>query len=465
MKLFDVVPGELFSVLSSPNRVLYADALNVLYEAYHENIRIPEETLYSMLRGKLESQLAEATFEDEDIDEEELRDISGRARFLIRKLCGKGWFEKERGDDFEEYITVPGYSSSLLELFHQLTDDSPARGYSYVYTTYSVLKLANEGDNAYDKMVAVYNAYDSTKSLLNLLQKVYHNIRHYFQMQIDMQDLNQVLATHFDDFGQRVVEAYIRPLKVRDSVPKYRVPIQVILDAWIDDNALLMDMAGAAMQDKRGASLDQCRTDLLQKLFWIRERYESIEHEYLDEIDRQVRRYTRATTQRIENLTNRDQNVRGNLNYLLTRLSRKKRAGNLIEKIQPAFQLCEQSYLSEKSLWYRKRAAKREKTAPIEIEETEPDEETVREAMDMMRFKYSKEAVFQFIRERLTDADSCLSEDLDIQDDHAYIMSLLTAMESDDAGAFYRVKVLEGDYKQGDFTIPRLEFSRREEST
>ena len=63
MKLFDAVPNELFSVLASPNRSLYADALDVLYESYQENLKIPEETLYSMLRGKLEQQLAEATFE------------------------------------------------------------------------------------------------------------------------------------------------------------------------------------------------------------------------------------------------------------------------------------------------------------------------------------------------------------------------------------------------------------------
>ena len=55
-------------------------------------------------------------------DEDELRDISGRARFLIRKLGSKGWFEKERGTDFREYITVPGCSSRLLELFHALRD-------------------------------------------------------------------------------------------------------------------------------------------------------------------------------------------------------------------------------------------------------------------------------------------------------------------------------------------------------
>ena len=48
MKLFDAVPNELFSVLASPNRSLYADALDVLYESYQENLKIPEETLYSM---------------------------------------------------------------------------------------------------------------------------------------------------------------------------------------------------------------------------------------------------------------------------------------------------------------------------------------------------------------------------------------------------------------------------------
>ena len=86
----------------------------MLYEAYQANLKIPEETLYSMLRSKLEQQLADATFEGEDIDEEELRDISGRARFLIRKLHSKGWFEKERGEDFDEYITCLLYTSRCV---------------------------------------------------------------------------------------------------------------------------------------------------------------------------------------------------------------------------------------------------------------------------------------------------------------------------------------------------------------
>ena len=69
MRFFDAVPSDLFSPLASPNRALYADALDVLYTAYRENLKIREDALYSMLRSRLEQQLADATFDGEDIDE------------------------------------------------------------------------------------------------------------------------------------------------------------------------------------------------------------------------------------------------------------------------------------------------------------------------------------------------------------------------------------------------------------
>lgn len=463
MNLFEVVPGDLFSILASPNRKLYADALEVLYVAYRENLKIPEETFYSMLRQKLERQLAEATFDGEDIDEEELRDISGRARFLIRKLCNKGWFEKERGDDFDEYITVPGYSSRLLELFHLLQDDSPMRGYSYVFGTYSSLKVASEGTAIYDKMAAVYSAYENTQSLIKLLQMVYHNVKHFFQIQVEMQEVNAVLASHFDDFGQKVVEAYIRPLKIKDSVPKYRVPIQAILNNWLEDEDTLTAMANAALQDKRASTLDACRSDLLQKIFWVKDRYDCIENDYLDEIDQQVRRYTRATTQKIENLTNRDHNVRGNLNYLLTVLSRSRPGSDSIEKMQSAFQLCEQSFLSGKSLWYRKRPEKRTKSTPVLVQEVPIDPKITKQAELLLHPEYGKDAVAAYVKKWLGASGICYSKDLRLEDDKAYLMSLLAVLFSNDASAGYTVKVLDGTFSENGYFIPQLQIMRKEE--
>ena len=151
------------------------------------------------------------------------------------------------------------------------------RGYSHVFGTYSSLKVANESGSVFDKMAAVYSAYDNTQALINLLQMVYHNVKHFFQKQLHMQQINEVLASHFDDFGKNVVEAYIHPLKVKDSVPKYRIPIQSILKSWVEDDTLLLAMANAALQDRRGKTLDDCRSDLLKKIFWIDQRYDNIQ--------------------------------------------------------------------------------------------------------------------------------------------------------------------------------------------
>lgn len=283
-----------------------------------------------------------------------------------------------------------------------------------------------------------------------------------FILREDMQDVNQVLASHFNEFGQKVVEAYIRPLKIKDSVPKYRVPIQSVLRSWAEDDALLLAMANAALQDKRGDTVENCRSDLLQKIFWIDERYDNIEHDYLDEIDAQVRRYTRAATQKVENLTNRDQNVRGNLNVLLTALSRNRRAGDLVDRIQPVFQLYEQSFLSEKSLWYRKRPEKRTKAATVLIQETASDADAAAQAAQLLRSEYGRAAIAAYVQGWLGDADVRYSKDLNIKDDKSYIMSLLAVLTSGDSAAGYQIKELGGSFHENGYSIPQMQIRRKE---
>ena len=332
----------------------------------------------------------------------------------------------------------------------------------YKRQTYSTLKVAADSGNIYDKMAAVYGAYDNTRALINLLQMVYHNVKHFFQMQIKMQEVNDVLASHFDEFGQKVVEAYIRPLKIKDSVPKYRVPIQTILTGWIQDEALLLALSNTALQDRRGTTLEECRSDLLQKIFWVKDCYDSIEHDYLDEIDRQVRRYTRATTQKLENLTNRDYNVRGNLNYLLGALGRKHRTSELVDRIQPVFQLYEQSFLSEKSLWYRKRPGKRIKGEPVLVDESGLDAQAEAQAAELFRAEYARTAVAAYVERWLEDRRICYSKDIGLSDDKAYIMSMLAVLTGNDPQADYLVQELEGTYTENSYTIPQLQIMHKE---
>jgi hypothetical protein len=382
MRLFDVVPGELFSIIASPNRLIYSDALAVLYDALSGKFEDTKEHLFHNDPEQAGGRAGPLRIWRRRIYEEEAQDLSGRARFLIRKLRERGWIELERGDDFEEYVILPDYAIRILELFAELASETKASGFSFVYETYSTLRMAEEDPDggAYEKMMALYGAYDKTLALIKMLKTVYHNINRYFQRQLDLRDVNRVLAMHFDDFLRHIVEAYIRPLKIKDSVPKYKVPIQQVLDAWMEDNELLNAMAGAALQDKRFDSLEKCRSDIISKLFFIKESYEDFENEYLNEIDLKVRRYTRATTQKIESLTSHDQTVRGNLVYLLNALSEPEKADELVERSRPVFQIFEQAWLCEAGLYSRRRTGRREKQEGVLISEEPAD--LTRKALD-----------------------------------------------------------------------------------
>jgi hypothetical protein len=213
MNLFDRLPKELFSLLASPNKAVYSDALLVLYDAFQENLRIPKDTLFTMLRSRLENALVYSSFEDEGIEEEELQDLSGKARFLIRKLKERGWIDIEHDNIFTEYVIIPEYSIRIIELLKSIVDGEKSGGFSYVYDTYSSLKLSHEDENAgaYEKMMALSSARDKTAAMIKTLKRVYHNVNRYVQLLIDNDNINEVLSTHYDDFYQKVIEAHIQP--------------------------------------------------------------------------------------------------------------------------------------------------------------------------------------------------------------------------------------------------------------
>lgn len=465
MNLFDTLKDKnnMFSVLASPNKRIYAEALDVLYKAFNdERLQIPEETYFSMLRSRMEDILVSEQFnKEDDMLEEEYANISGRARFIIRKLYSKGWFEKERDEEFKENITLPTYSIKLLELFHMLSGNSQDSGYSYVYSTYLTLKGANDEDDVRNKTEAIYIAYNNTSSLIKMLKMVYHNINRYFILQIEMADLNEVLAKHYDDFSEQIVETYIRPLKIKDSVPKYRVPITTILDDWLENSKLLDKMAKAAQIDKRGETIEECKSDLIDKMLYIKESYEHIQNDYLNEIDNQVRKCTRQTTQKIEILTNNDQTVRGNINYLMSRISNSPKDDELIEKINSVFEIKQQKYLSEKSLWHRKRIQRRICTEPVIIKDDDRVEFSESEYENLFRNKYSKANVKKYMEDLFSSSETVSTADLEISNDEAYIMSALATINADDADSFYSFEYGNESICKSNYSVPNIRFMRR----
>ena len=83
-------------------------------------------------------------------------------------------------------------------------------------------------------------------------------------------------------------------------------------------------------------------------------------------------------------------------------------------------------------------------------------------AEELLRAKYGRTAVTDFMRERFSGKDELYSKDLALHDDNSYIMSILSFLRGEDEDSFYSVQSFDAEYREGDYTIPQLKFSRKE---
>ena len=466
MNIFERIPKELFSILASPNKAVYSDALLVLHDAFQENLKIPKDTFFTMLRSRLENALVYSSFEEEGIEAEEAEDLSGKSRFLIRKLKEKGWIDIERDSNFSEYIIIPEYSIRIIELLKSIADGERASGFSYVYDTYSSLKLAHEDEasEAYEKLIALNGAYDKTHAMTKVLKRVYHNVNRYVQQLIDSDDINEILAAHFDDFYGKIIEAHIKPLKIKDSIPKYKNPIKRILNVWLEDNDLLDSIARAAVLEKRTGTQEECRHDILRKIYFVKESYDTIEHDFLSEIDERIRKYTRATTKKIEYLTNTDRTVQGNLVFLLNALA-ENREDALPDNIGSIFDVFQQNFISENSLYRSKRPQQKTKQNPVLIHDDNADisSKIKEEYRHMLKSQYSKRNVLEYMERMFGDNPVTFSDDMDVCNDYDYILSLLAVLHGNTRSSFYRPSFMDGETGNDKYTIPKIRFERRKQ--
>ena len=88
-------------------------------------------------------------------------------------------------------------------------------------------------------------------------------------------------------------------------------------------------------------------------------------------------------------------------------------------------------------------------------------EEQVR-AAQLLQSKYCRAAVNAYVQGWLGDADMRCSEELSLEEDKDYIMSLLAILESKDASAGYVVQELDGIFCKNGYSIPQMQIRRKE---
>lgn len=488
MKLFEILPANLFSILSSKNREIYVEALFVLRRAFKQEMSINKPDLVAMLIANLEEIMLKIDLAAEEMEtstgEKEFSEedqggntLSAMAYFILRRFRETGWIEMEyQVESFEENITLPDYSVKLLNLLYSLTDENVREYNSFVYSTYSALKTADQerDDFMYN---ALLTAYENTINLVDELKTLHNNIRRYHQALNEYASVNQVLKGHFDEYKNLIMDRVYHPLKTLDSVPRFKEPIRKILYCWLGEQSLREHMEEQALLRGKYKTKEEATEDIILKIGEIGDIYEKLE-EILAEIDRKNAAYTRSSIEKMRYLLNTDRSIKGKIVELLRRVAAdeenvdktnvgevksNKTSLNLVEQMADQVNLFRQGYLDEKSLYMRAARRIKEEGQPLAVRVFD---ETVRErglAEFVNRAKniYSQAKVLKFMETIMRGVNVVTSKEIPLPDEKTFILLVLASIKGEEKKSFYRVEFLEGYVDNNGFRIPQMRFIRK----
>lgn len=466
MKLFDIIPASLFSILVSKNRALYVEALFVIRKAFKQEMTIRKDDLVSMLISSLDEAILELDMEAEQAefqDDEAVKSgqsLSATAHHLVRRLVETKWIEVEyQIDSFEENITLPDYSVKLLNLLYSFTDENVREYNSYVYSTYSALRTA---DTERDDFMfnALFTAYENTIKLVDELKTLHNNIRRYHQVLNEYANANDVLKGHFDQYKELILDRIYHPLKTLDSVPRFRMPILRILADWLSDLAVRQKMVVQAVQRGKHADEDEAMENMIAMMNEMCDIYEGIDR-MLEEIDRKNSAYTRASIEKMQYLLNTDRSIKGKLVEILS--SGDTHKDELIEHMSDSVDIFRQGFVDEKSLFTRRNISSKRDTSPMPLRETDAGigDKELENIVKKMGSLYNHQRVMAFVGRLMDGKHIVNSSDIRLENDEDFILLILAAVKNGERGFPYRVEFGSGTVDCCGYRIPDMRFMRK----
>lgn len=478
MNLFEKLPDNFFSILSSRNKNVYGIALVTLYEAltmYRSRIR--KNDYLDLLKSRSGDDVIKLNFDEEQYDEFIPQQIeptlANKASFVLKRLVETGWvyidYDVKTG---VEYLLLPSYSINMLKLIYQFADDSSSHYVSYVHTTYSDLKM--EDDLQDESMYrALDNAYNNTLNLEIEVIKLDNSIRVFNRQLADMFEPNEVLKQHFDICREDVVNPIYHPLKTHDSITLYHGPISSILKRWLEVDEVREKIVSQCLKEnKKVKNHDQAEEDVVKKINKIQDIYFRLSNE-ISNIDKTQSEYIKASTDKVIFLNNHDKTIKGKLEKILAVLARNINRGNdpscpnIIKDVASSIRLYQQGFLDTDSITkpYKRQMKIYGEPMPIDDFGHTFDENTINVLLGENQ-KYSDDNVMEFMSKNFKDKNSIHTKEMEIKDVEDFVFLILASIKATSRVSFYDLKrdenALDVNFDIDDkFNVPNFEYVKR----
>ena len=457
MKVFEIIPADFFSVLVSPNREIYADALMKLYEMFQTEINIRLKSFLAELEILLEDReyILEEGDEAADAEPSSLR---GKARLIVRRFLKTGWIDREFLDgSFTEIIIPNSYAITVMRMLSELTAESVAEYDSLVFSTYSALNQAytDSRDRMYEALLV---AKSNTEKLDFKLRTFYYGIRSYQKVIRENTDVNLLLKNHFEAYKEALDRVY-HPIKTMDSFSRYAGPIRGILTEVYYDDALLEEMTAKAMVAKEYQNKSEAREEIQTTIEKITDSYGAVSL-LLDEIDIKHSSMTKQSIDKIRYVMSADQTIKGKLVDLLKAYSSadEEQAPQLLSMLEEGITVNRQEYMDAGSLYHKNIRSRRSDEPPQPVEEERDiEKELLSAVVGKLRSGYSDARVKAYMDSLFVNGKTeVTSEEIPVEDDTAYILTLLSVINAYKGNRGYHIQLLDGYVQKNVYRIPQF---------
>ncbi len=461
MRLFDIVPGNFFSILSSGNREIYYDAIMILHDSFQTELNIRLDDFRSALIAHLEDQAFE--LEEDDMVEGSLTP-NMKATIILTKLIKTGWVEKEYLDSsFIEILTPKSYAIPIMKLLSEIGDNSLREYNSLVFSTFSALQLAAKPENYEQMYEAVLAAKSNTEQLNEMLRTFYHSIRGFLRDLVEQHDVNELLKNHFGEFMELSDRIY-HPIKTMDSFYRYQNPIQSILSGIYANDAMLDAMRKRAMSIKKHSDQEEADREIFSAIDYILDAYRNL-GSIINEIDRKKSIYTKSTSEKIRYLTSADQTIKSKLAELLKAFANADDSGkdNIADMLGRNIEVNRQEVFDTTALYHKNIRSKRVDREPIEIVKDESLDGMAEEyLLAQIKNGFPLKRIRAFVDGLFTEGlVSVSASDIHIKSDNDFILLMLAVIRQHDVGMGYNIDVSEKRIDRNGYLIPEMTITRK----
>lgn len=480
MNLFEKLPDNFFSILSSKNKNIYGIALVTLYEAltmYRNRIR--KTDYLDLLKSRGEKEVSLFSFDEEDIiDDTSLiyeSTIASKANYVLRKLIETGWVLIEQNvKTGAEYLLLPTYSISMLKIIYEFMNSEENKYVSYVHSTYSDLKLEDELQDEF-MYKTLESAYNNTKTLEIEVAKLDHSIRVFKRQLSNIFSPNEVLSQHFDNAREDVVDPIYHPLKTNDSIILYQGPITSILKKWLITDEVREKLVEQNLHENRMVKNHlEAEADIIKKINYIQDTYQRLSNE-IGEIDKTQSEYIKASTEKVIYLNNSDKSIRGKLETIFLACAKtiagekKGTYPSILKDINNSALFYQQGYFDSDSVAKPYRRNFRDDSEPLALDDYEHEKnEGLMQSLINITEAYSEESIMEFMKEKFKDKDELPMKNTNIKDIEEFIMLILASAKANSHYSFYGIEhPKDDDVRQiivNEFNVPNYTYYRKEES-